>query len=172
MFLNHNQKKISASTLLDHGRYYAVGSTLISWPDICNSLSITFRCLKISLELIWLYDAFLLDIYRPNFEEGHHNFAGIEIQAKGLEQTYISSKLIMQLTKIIFSDSAIFIEKKTVENRLWAKVSFCQQFFYSFGMKPLQFVFSHLEIGMKLKFWINFGIGLVAEYFLENCSHP
>ena len=24
----------------------------------------------------------LLDMFRPNFEEDHHNFAGIEIQAK------------------------------------------------------------------------------------------
>ena len=33
----------------------------------------------------------------------------------------------MQLTKTIFSDSAIFIEKKTVENRCWQKVNFCGQ---------------------------------------------
>ena len=30
----------------------------------------------------------------------------------------------MQLTKTIFSDSAIFIEKKRVENQLWAKSEF------------------------------------------------
>ena len=30
----------------------------------------------------------------------------------------------MQLSKTIFSDSAIFIEKETVENQLWAKSKF------------------------------------------------
>ena len=33
----------------------------------------------------------------------------------------------MQLTKMICFDSAIFIEKKTVENGLWAKCGFCGQ---------------------------------------------
>ena len=38
----------------------------------------------------------------------------------------------MQPTKTIFSDSAIFVEKKTVENQLWTKkllqiVDFCGQ---------------------------------------------
>ena len=36
----------------------------------------------------------------------------------------VSLILIMQLTKIIFSYSAIFIEKKIAENRLWEKVNF------------------------------------------------
>ena len=31
----------------------------------------------------------------------------------------------MQLTKTFFPNSAIFIEKKWVENRLWEKVHFC-----------------------------------------------
>ena len=31
----------------------------------------------------------------------------------------------MQLAKTIFQNSAIFIEKKWVENRLWVKVDFC-----------------------------------------------
>ena len=30
----------------------------------------------------------------------------------------------MQLSKTIFSDSAIFLEKETVENQLWAKSKF------------------------------------------------
>ena len=33
VFLNHNKEKISASTLLIHGRNYAWRSTLFSWPD-------------------------------------------------------------------------------------------------------------------------------------------
>jgi hypothetical protein len=41
-----------------------------------------------------------------------------------LNQTCISSKSIMQLTKTIFHDSAIFIEEKWVENRLWRKSEF------------------------------------------------
>jgi hypothetical protein len=39
-----------------------------------------------------------------------------------LNQTYISLKSIMQLTKTIFPDSAIFIAKKRVENRFWRKL--------------------------------------------------
>ena len=41
-----------------------------------------------------------------------------------LSQSWISSKSIMQLTKTIFQNSAIFIEKKWVENRLWGKSAF------------------------------------------------
>ena len=41
-----------------------------------------------------------------------------------LSQSWISSKSIMQLTKTIFQNSAIFIEKKWVENRLWGKSGF------------------------------------------------
>jgi hypothetical protein len=67
----------------------------------------------------------LLEILSPDFEEDHHNFACIETQAESLNQTCISSKSIMQLTKTIFPDSASFIEKKRVENRLWRKVNFC-----------------------------------------------
>ena len=33
----------------------------------------------------------------------------------------------MQLTKTIFLDSAAFIEKKRVENRLWRKSAFCSE---------------------------------------------
>ena len=33
----------------------------------------------------------------------------------------------MQLSETSFSDSAIFIEKKTVKNRLWAESDFCGQ---------------------------------------------
>jgi hypothetical protein len=41
-----------------------------------------------------------------------------------LNQTCISLKSIMQLARTIFSDSATFIEKKRVENRLWPKSEF------------------------------------------------
>jgi hypothetical protein len=41
-----------------------------------------------------------------------------------LNQTCISLKSITQFTRTIFPDSAIFIEKKRVENRLWRKSEF------------------------------------------------
>ena len=44
----------------------------------------------------------------------------------------------MQLTQKIFPDSAIFIEKKTVENQLWAKSDICRQkeiFIYKIGYR-------------------------------------
>ncbi len=40
-------------------------------------------------------------------------------------QIFISLKSIMHLSETIFPDSAIFIEKKRVENRLWRKSEFC-----------------------------------------------
>ena len=44
-----------------------------------------------------------------------------ELRLKLNSQTYISSKSIMQLTEMSFSDSAIFLEKRTAENRSRAK---------------------------------------------------
>ena len=41
-----------------------------------------------------------------------------------LSQSWISLKSIVQLTKTIFQNSAIFIEKRWVENRLWGKSEF------------------------------------------------
>ena len=41
-----------------------------------------------------------------------------------LSQSWISLKSIMQLTNTFFPNSAIFIEKKWVENRLWGKSAF------------------------------------------------
>ncbi len=48
----------------------------------------------------------------------------LRFKLNGLNQTCISLKSIMQLTKTIFPDSAIFIEKKRVEIRLWRKSEF------------------------------------------------
>ena len=42
-----------------------------------------------------------------------------------LNQTCTSLKSIIQLTKTIFPDSVVFIEKKRVENWLWRKSAFC-----------------------------------------------
>ena len=41
-----------------------------------------------------------------------------------LSQSWISSKSIMELTKSLFQNSVIFIEKKWVENQLWGKSAF------------------------------------------------
>ena len=46
------------------------------------------------------------------------NLQALRLKLKRLDQTFISSKSKIQLTKTIFSDSDIFIEKKTLENRL------------------------------------------------------
>ena len=54
-----------------------------------------------------------------------------------LHQICISSKSMMQLTKTIFPDSAIFLEKKSVENRVWQKKNFCGNFFYLYVPDPL-----------------------------------
>ena len=42
----------------------------------------------------------------------------LRLKLDSVNKTCMSSKLSMLLFKTIFSDSAIFIEKKTVENRL------------------------------------------------------
>ena len=46
------------------------------------------------------------------------------LKLNSLNQTGILSKSIMQLAKTTFSDSVMFIEKKRLENRLWAKSEF------------------------------------------------
>jgi hypothetical protein len=48
----------------------------------------------------------------------------LRFKLKCLNQTGISLKLSMQFARTIFSDSATFIEKKRVENRLWPKSEF------------------------------------------------
>jgi hypothetical protein len=48
----------------------------------------------------------------------------LRFKLKCLNQTCISLNSIMQLARTIFSDSAIFMEKKRVENRLWPKSEF------------------------------------------------
>ena len=47
-----------------------------------------------------------------------------KLNCHGLSQTCLSLKSIMQLSKTIFPDSAIFIEKTRVENLLWGKNEF------------------------------------------------
>jgi hypothetical protein len=42
-----------------------------------------------------------------------------------LNQTCISLKSIIQLTKTIFLESATYIENKRIDNRLWRKSAFC-----------------------------------------------
>ncbi len=48
----------------------------------------------------------------------------LRFKLKCLNQTCLSLKSIMQLTMTISPDSASFIEKKRVENRLWRKSEF------------------------------------------------
>ena len=48
----------------------------------------------------------------------------LRFKLNSLNQTCLSSKSIMHLTNTIFSDSAIFNEKKRIENWLWAKSEF------------------------------------------------
>ena len=91
-----------------------------------DNIQVLLRLFSLNLNAYKVMKAFLI-FCRPNFEEDHHIFAGIEImrfRLNSLNQACISSKLIMQLTKTNFSDSVIFIEKKSVENWLWAKVNF------------------------------------------------
>ena len=52
----------------------------------------------------------------------------LRFKPNSLNQTRVSSKSIKQLTKTIFSDSVIFIEKNRAENHLLEKVNFCGQF--------------------------------------------
>ena len=46
---------------------------------------------------------------------------GLRLKLMRLNYTCTSLKSIIKLTKTSFSDSSIFIEKKTIENRLLAK---------------------------------------------------
>ena len=51
----------------------------------------------------------------------------LTLKLRSLNQTCISSKSIIQLTKTTFKDSAVFIENNTVETRLRGKSEFCGQ---------------------------------------------
>ena len=46
VFLNHNEKKFSASTLLNHGSNYEVRSTMVSLPYSCILVSGTSKFLE------------------------------------------------------------------------------------------------------------------------------
>ena len=63
-------------------------------------------------------------IWHKDIKKAFITLEVLRFKQNSLNQTCISSKSIMQLTKTTFSDSAIFIEKKRVENRLWAKSEF------------------------------------------------
>ena len=63
-------------------------------------------------------------LWPENIKKDFIILQALRLKLKRLNQTRISSKSIMQLTKTILFDSAVFIEKKTVENRLRAKREF------------------------------------------------
>ena len=63
-------------------------------------------------------------IWTENIKKTFTTLQALRFKLSHLNQTWISFKSIMHLTKTIFFDSAIFIEKKTVETRLWAKSEF------------------------------------------------
>ena len=69
------------------------------WPENTKKAFITLQALRLKLKLL----------------------------LNGLNHTSILSKSKMQLYKSIFSDSANFVEKKTVENQLLAKSKFLWQ---------------------------------------------
>ncbi len=60
-------------------------------------------------------------IWPENLKKTIITLKALRFKLNCLNQTCISLKSIMQLTKTIFPDSAIFFEKKRVENRLWRK---------------------------------------------------
>ena len=63
-------------------------------------------------------------IWPENIKKAFITLQDLRFNLTSLNQTCISSKSIIQLTKTIFSDSAIFIYETRVENRLWAKSEF------------------------------------------------
>ena len=69
----------------------------------------------------------LFKIWPENIKKALITLQALRFKPNSLNQTCISLKSIMQLTKTIFSNSAIFIEKKRVANWLLAKVKFCGQ---------------------------------------------
>ena len=57
-------------------------------------------------------------LWPENIKKAFITLQTLRFKLNCLDQTCILSKSIMLLTKTIFFDSVIFIEKKTVENRL------------------------------------------------------
>ena len=79
----------------------------------------------------------------------------LTLKLNSLKESCTSLKSIVQLTKTIFPGSAIFIEKKTVENQLWAKSEF---------LGPKQFIItysrSHLTMQQPLPLTLPWAKGL------------
>ena len=68
----------------------------------------------------------LSDFLRPNLKKIVITLQILRFKQNCLSQSWISSKSIMQLTETLPPNSAIFIEKKWVENRLWGKRAVCR----------------------------------------------
>ena len=66
-------------------------------------------------------------LVEPFWTAGHlmHNFPAHELTSCTLSQEVFLKYSLLHLTKKPFSDSVIFVAKKRVENRLWAKSDFC-----------------------------------------------
>jgi hypothetical protein len=70
------------------------------------------KSLQLEYQYLQSYHGLFQNLAR-NFEEEHHNFADIEIQAEVFESNlYFFKKLMMQPLKTVSLDSAMFIEKK------------------------------------------------------------
>ena len=69
------------------------------------------------------------NFWPENIKKAFITLRALRLKLYSLNQTYIYSKsIIVQLTKTMFSDSAILIEKKNVESQLWARSNnFCRQ---------------------------------------------
>ena len=90
-------------------------SCIIDFED----MQVLLRLFSLSLNACKIMMVFF-KFWPGNIKKASISLAGINI----LNETCISSKSMMQHSKTHFSDSAIFIEKKTVEIRLWAKSEF------------------------------------------------
>ena len=84
---------------------------------------VSLRLFSLSLNACKVMEAVLI-FSLQNLKKTIITLQALKIKLTSLTETCISSKSIMQLTETIFPDSAVFIEKKTVENRLWANSEF------------------------------------------------
>ena len=81
-----------------------------------------------------------LKFWPENLKKTIITLQALRFKLNCLNQTCLSLKSIMQLTKTIFPDSVIFIEKKRVENRVWRKSAFCGEKVKNAGEKKMHHV--------------------------------
>ena len=98
---------------------FVLTSCTIDFDDVKVSL----RLFSLSLNTSKVMMVFLI-FSGQNLKNNIITLEAFRLKLYSLNEPCISSKSTIQLSRTIFSNSAIFMEKKRVENQLWVKSEF------------------------------------------------